>query len=98
MVHNVDGNNVGDHGCCCKEHAVCGTIFEEDVVVCLHKEQVVVPDPSAGRGKTKEQWAITVNWLTDGVDCCHVGFLPCNYVEHAWVYDGVFCRVVDVFD
>ncbi len=42
--------------------------------------------------------AVSVNWMTDGVDCCHAGFLPCFYVEHAWVYNGVLCQVAEVFD
>ncbi len=50
------------------------------------------------KGKAWEQWAITVNWVTNGVDSCHVGFLPHNCIKHAWVYDGVLCQVIEVFD
>ncbi len=88
----------GDCGCCFEEHMACGSILEEDIMVHLRKEQIVVPDVLAGKGKVREHLAITVNWVTKGVNCCHVGFLPSNYVEHACVHNGVFCRVIEVFD
>jgi hypothetical protein len=34
---------------------------------------------------------------TDGFDCCRVGFLPCQYVPDAAVYDGILCQVIEVF-
>ncbi len=46
----------------------CGDFLEEDSVVRLHR-------------KKREMTAITVNWVTDGVDHCHVGFLPRAYVS-----------------
>jgi hypothetical protein len=36
----------------------------------------------------KEEMAITEIWVTDGVDRCHVGFVPCHMVKHAARYDG----------
>jgi hypothetical protein len=35
--------------------------------------------------------------VTDGFDCCCVGFLPHQYVPDAAVYDGVLCQVIEVF-
>ncbi len=35
--------------------------------------------------------------VTDGFDCCHVGFLLCQYVPNAAVYDGILCQVIEVF-
>jgi hypothetical protein len=46
----------------------------------------------------KEEMAITVNWVSDGVDCCCVGFLPTAYVMQGELWDGNLCRVVDVFE
>ena len=31
--------------------------------------------------------------MTDGVDCCRVGFLPQAYALEAPIYEGVLCRV-----
>jgi hypothetical protein len=45
----------------------------------------------------KEETAITVNWVSDGVDCCCVGFLPHAYIVQGEIWDGILCQVVDVF-
>jgi hypothetical protein len=45
----------------------------------------------------KEETAITVNWVSDGIDCCCVGFLPRAFVVQGSVWDGVLCQVVEVF-
>jgi hypothetical protein len=44
----------------------------------------------------KEETALTVNWVSDGIDRCRVGFLPRVYVPHAKLWDGVLCQVVFV--
>jgi hypothetical protein len=41
--------------------------------------------------------AITVNWVMDGVDCCHMGFLLRAYALEGAIYDGVLCQVTEVF-
>jgi hypothetical protein len=51
-----------------------------------------VPDEMARAhkpGAMKEETAYTVNWVTDGQDRCHVGFLPHSYVAQGTLYDGV---------
>jgi hypothetical protein len=45
----------------------------------------------------KEEMAITVNWVSNRIDCCHVGFLPHAFVVQGSVWDGVLCQVVEVF-
>ena len=49
---------------------------------------------------------ITGNWCThpkaewslvDGIDQCHVGFLPCHFVPHAPSFDGVLVQVTEVY-
>jgi hypothetical protein len=44
----------------------------------------------------REETTITVNWVTDGVDRCRVGFLPKSFVATGSVYDGVLCQIVYV--
>ncbi len=53
-------------------------------------------DFKAGKGKMKEETALTANWVSDGIDRCRVGFLPKAYVPHAKLWDGVLCQVVFV--
>jgi hypothetical protein len=64
------------------------------MVVRLHREQILLPN-RLGRGYRKET-AYTVNWVTDGQDCCRVGFLPCAYVAQGGLFDGVLCQVVSI--
>jgi hypothetical protein len=45
----------------------------------------------------KEETAITVDWVSDGIDCCRIGFLPRAFVMQGSVWDGVLCQVVEVF-
>ncbi len=42
----------------------------------------------------KEETALTVSWVSDGIDRCRVGFLPRAYIPHAKLWDGVLCQVV----
>ena len=68
-------------------------MLEEDSVVCLYMERIHVPNFLAGKGRKKrEVTVITVNWVTDGVDCCRVGFLPRAYALEGAIYDGFFVR------
>jgi len=61
-------------------------------------DRILVPNFFAGKGRKKrEVTAITVNWVTDGVDRCLVGFLPRAYALEGAIYDGVLCRVTGVF-
>ena len=43
-----------------------------------------------------EETALTVNWVSDDIDQCRVGFLPKAYVPHAKQWDGALCQVVFV--
>ncbi len=45
----------------------------------------------------KEEMAITINWVSNGIDCCCVGFLPRAFVMQGSVWDGVLCQVVEMF-
>ncbi len=65
----------------CEKHANCGSVLEEDMVVCLQKVQVLV--------EGQEVTAISCFWATDDVDPCLVGFLMRHMVAHAAVAWGV---------
>ena len=78
--------------------ACCGSMLWEDVVVRIRKEQILVPDFVSGMGKTKERTALTVNWVSDGINRCRVGFLPHAYVVQGKLWDGVLCQVVEVIE
>jgi hypothetical protein len=75
VVVEIIGTEVGDQGHSCEEHSKCGEVMAKDVVVHLWKMQIQV--------EGREETAIAACWVTDGVDCCHVGFLPCHMMRHA---------------
>jgi hypothetical protein len=85
----IVGTLMGDRGRSCEEHAVCGSVLEEDMVVRLRKVQDLVDDC--------EETAIACIWVTDCVDRCRVGFLMCHMVKHATRYDGALVHVTRVF-
>ena len=45
----------------------------------------------------QEQSAIAAFWVSDGIDHCHVGYLPKAYVKNWKQYDGVLVQVVEVY-
>ena len=96
IILDIVGTAGVDRGRSCEEHTCCGDVLKEDFVFCIRNEQILVPDYIAGKGKMKEQMALTVNWVSDGVDRCRVGFLPRPYLVQAGLWDGVLCQVVKV--
>ena len=56
------------NGRSCQEHRICGHVLQEDVVVRFRKVQVLI--------KEKEESVITAFWVSNGIDQCHVGYLP----------------------
>jgi len=91
VVLDIVGTNRGDRGRSCEEHLdACGTaVLIDDAVVRIRKEQILVEDFKAGKGKMKEETALTVNWVSDGIDRCRVGFLTRAYIPHAKLWDGL---------
>ncbi len=89
IVVEIVGTEMGDQGCSCEEHAVCGSVLEEDVVVRLWKVQVLVE----GHKKTA---IACICWVTDGIDRCRVSFLMCHMVVHANFYNRVLAQVTRV--
>jgi hypothetical protein len=45
----------------------------------------------------KEETAIAAVWVTDGIDCCRVGFLKHHMVRHAARFNGALAQVTRVF-
>ena len=89
IVVEIVGTLMGDRGRSCEEHAVCGSVLEEDMIVRLRKVQVLVDG--------HEETAIACHWVTDGIDRCRVGFLMRHMVAHAARYDGALAQVTRVF-
>ncbi len=70
---------------------MCGDeVLKEDVVVRLCAVQLVVDG--------KEEKAIEAVWVTERMDCCRVGFLPCHMVRHTTRYNGALAQVTRVFN
>ena len=89
IVVEIVGTLMGDRGRSCEEHAVCGSVLEEDMVVRLREVQILVDG--------FEETAIACYWVTDGIDRCRVGFLMRHMVAHAARYDGALAQVTRVF-
>jgi hypothetical protein len=53
---------MGDRGRSCEEHALCGSVLEEDMVMRLSKVQIFVDG--------FEETVIACYWVTDGIDRC----------------------------
>ena len=54
-------------GCSCEAHCICSAVMSVGIVVCLHKVKLMI--------EGEEHTAITVHWVSNGIDRCHVGFL-----------------------
>ena len=76
----IVGTEMRCQGRSCEEHRMCGEVLKEDKVVHLRKMQLMV--------EGKEEMAIAAIWVTDEINCCHVGFVPSHMVS------GEVCRAV----
>ena len=85
----IVGTNCSNQGRSCEEHDICGSVLAEDVVVRFRKVQVLVND--------KEESAIGVYLVSDGIDCCCVGFLQRHLVKHWEKYEGVLAQIIEVY-
>ncbi len=64
-------------------------MVEEDTLLRLRRVQIKVDG--------HEETAIACIWVTDGIHRCHVGFLKCHMLKHAWRFDGALAQVTKVF-
>ena len=88
VVVEIVGLERGDRGRSCKEHDVCGSVVEEDTLLCLRKEQIMVDGV--------EETAVACCLVTDGIDHCHVGFLKRHMIKHVRRFDGALVQVTRV--
>ena len=86
---DIVGISAKDQGRSCECHRKCGEVLKLDVVVRFRRVQVVV----AG----KEETAIAVYWVNEGIDRCRVGFLPRHMTMRADRYDGVLAQIIGVY-
>jgi hypothetical protein len=88
ILVDVVGIESPDRGRSCEEHTVCGAVLELDTVVRFRVEQIDV--------EGKEQTAIAVYWVSDGIDRCRVGFLRRHLLKHQKDYDGKLAQIVEL--
>ncbi len=86
----IVGIESGTNSISCYQHHVCGSVIEEDVVVWQRKIQI-------RNSNGKEETAVAAFHVTDGIDQCHVGFLPRHFVPHTSSFDGVLAQVTEVY-
>ena len=83
----------GDRGRSCEEHDVCGAVLQEDCAVWIRHVQII-----GATGKEKSALvAYSEYWISEGIDCCRVGFLPRHLLKQWQVYDGRIAQVVDIY-
>ncbi len=85
VVVDIVGTNRSDRGRSCEEHPDgCGAVVLTcDVVGRIRMEQILVEAGFLEKGKMREETALTINWVSDGIDRCRIGFLPEAYIPHA---------------
>ena len=59
------------------------------MVLHLRKVQVLI--------NQQEQSAIAAFWVSDGIDRCHIGYLPKAYVKNWKQYDSALVQVIEVY-
>ena len=89
IMVEIIGTECNTQGRSCEEHNFCGSLLAEDVVVRFRKVQVII--------NQKEESAIAVYIVSDGIDGCHVGFLQCHLVKHWKLYDGLLAQVTEIY-
>ncbi len=89
VIVEVVGMERSNQGRSCEEHLNCGEVMAEDVVVHLRKVQILV--------EGKDETAIAAILINDGIDCCHVGFLPRHMVKHMARYNDTVTQCTRVF-
>ena len=86
----VVGLRSGSSGRNCEEHAVCGMVVEQDVVLRIRR---VFVDTGDGRSVL----ALAAYWISDGIDRCRVGYLPKHLVKNSQEYDGRLIQVTELY-
>lgn len=84
----IVGLTDGSRGRSCESHNVCGSTIDLDSLVRFRIESIDVDG--------KEERAICVYSVSDGIDRCRVGFLPRHYKKYAKKYNGRLAQVVEL--
>ena len=87
ILIDIVGINASDKGRSCEEHANCGSVLKIDTLVRFRSVQIWC--------NGQEETALAVYWVTDGIDRCRVGFLPCHLLKHQAAYNGKLAQVVE---
>jgi hypothetical protein len=90
IIVDIVGIKACSSGRSCEEHDVCGIVLQEDTVVRIRHVQILVDG--------LEESALAVYWISDGVDCCHVGFLPHHLLKHWKEYDGRIAQIIEMYE
>jgi hypothetical protein len=85
----IVGTESSTQGRSCDEHCTCGSVLEEGKVVRIRCVQIVKDG--------KEEAALAVYHVWDGIDSCRVGFLKHHLLKHWKRYDGVLAQIIDVY-
>jgi hypothetical protein len=96
LTVDIVGLIASNRGRNCDGHPFCGEIVQLDVVVRFRREMIYVAGGTDG-GPGREEPAIVVYWVTDGIDACCIGFLPRHMNHHAVRYDGVHGQITETF-
>ena len=87
ILVDIVGINASDKGRSCEEHANCGSVLKIDTLVRFRSVQIWC--------NGEEETALAVYWVTDGIDRCRVGFLPCHLLKHKTAYNGKLAQIVE---
>ena len=90
IVIDIVGTGASNNGRSCSHHNVCGSILEENMVVRIRFVFI-------SKKNGKEEPALAVYNVLDGVDLCRVGFLPRHFLKNYKAYDGVLAQITEVF-
>ena len=80
VVIDIVGINESSNGRSCEEHQVCSSVLKLDSLVRFREVQIIL--------KGKEETALVVYWVTDGINHCFVEFLVRHMVQYEEAYDG----------
>ena len=90
VTFNIVGIECGNQGQSCDEHedACVIAVLKEDAVVRICKVQVVV--------NGKEESALAAYLISDGIDCCQVGFLRRHLLQKSDEYHGRIGQITNM--
>jgi hypothetical protein len=91
MTVEIVGTGRDYCGRSCEKHDVCGTVIQEETVVRIRHVQIIGE-------MEKEESALAVYWISDGIDRCRVRLLPRHLMKQWQLYDGRITEVVDVYE